>query len=220
VSPLRRRAPRLRFDRPEPVSAVFGLDRGAPIDRYYIEGFLAAHADRVRGRVLEIGDATYTARFGGDAVTEGVVLHAVEGNAEATLVGDLQDAATLPKGAFDCVILTQTLQFLPEARAAVANVHAALAPGGCVLATLPGITQISRYDDDRWGDFWRVTGRGARHLFETAFAPEAIEIDAPGNAAVACAALQGLAVEELEPSILDARHPDYPLIVTVVATRR
>src|SRR4051794_12778338 len=54
-----------------PVSRNFGLDRGTPIDRYYIDDFLRRHAGRrdyvigdVQGHVLEIGMDTYTRRFG------------------------------------------------------------------------------------------------------------------------------------------------------------
>ena len=44
------------FDRVTPISRVFGLDCGQPIDRYCIEQFLAAHTDLIRGRTLEMGD--------------------------------------------------------------------------------------------------------------------------------------------------------------------
>jgi hypothetical protein len=30
----------------QPISKNFGIDRGVPIDRYYIEKFLSAHRDR------------------------------------------------------------------------------------------------------------------------------------------------------------------------------
>lgn len=36
--------------RPRPISADFGADRGTPIDRYYIHGFLAAAGLRSAGR--------------------------------------------------------------------------------------------------------------------------------------------------------------------------
>ena len=48
----------------DPVSRVFGLDRGLPVDRWYIERFLEHHADDIRGVVLEFGDDRYTRRFG------------------------------------------------------------------------------------------------------------------------------------------------------------
>ena len=51
----------------EPVSRSFGFDRGTPVDRRYIEQFLARHAAAIRGDVLEVGDDGYTRRFGGAA---------------------------------------------------------------------------------------------------------------------------------------------------------
>src|SRR5436309_5190201 len=63
------------FGRTEPISADFGFDRGVPIDRYFVEGFLARNAASIRGRVLEIGDNKYTLRFGGRQVEKSDVLH-------------------------------------------------------------------------------------------------------------------------------------------------
>ena len=51
-----------------PISSKFGMDRGLPIDRYYIEAFLEAHAGDIRGRVLELGDDDYTRRYGRERV--------------------------------------------------------------------------------------------------------------------------------------------------------
>jgi SAM-dependent methyltransferase len=205
---------------PEPVSEVFGLDRGQAVDRHYIEGFLAANAKRITGRVLEIADDAYARRFG-HGVEQIDVLHAVAGNPKATIVGDLQDADTLPAEAFDCILLPQTLQFIVDPAAALASCRRALKPGGAVLATVPGISQVSRYDMDRWGDYWRFTDRGAEKLFGRAFGDgDDVTVEAHGNAAAATAFLQGIAVEEMPRATLDAHHRDYPLVVTVVATRR
>jgi len=60
-----------------PLSRGFGSDRGRPIDRHYIEGFLARHATDVRGRVLEFGDDAYTRRFGADRDCDYEVIVAV-----------------------------------------------------------------------------------------------------------------------------------------------
>ena len=54
--------------RTKPVSSAFGYDRGKPVDRRYIEAFLATNSVDVRGRVLEIGDSAYTRQFGRDRV--------------------------------------------------------------------------------------------------------------------------------------------------------
>ena len=207
--------------RTEPVSRVFGTDRGTPIDRYYIERFLDQCARDVRGRVLEVGDPTYTRRFGSDRVTQCDVLHAVAGNRKATIVGNLETGAGIPTDAFDCLILTQVLPFVFDVRGAVATAHAALKPGGVVLATVPCISQISRYDMDRWGDFWRFTPLSVRRLFEEAFgADEDVTVASHGNALAATAFVQGFALEEMTPAELDARDDDYPVIITIRAVRR
>lgn len=213
---------RLRFGllwRKTPVGRVFGFDRGTPIDRRYIEEFLAGNAADVRDRVLEVGDSTYTSRFGGDRVTQHDVLHVEEGHAGASLVGDLSRPGTLPPDAFECILCTQTLQFVYEPRVAIANLHRALAPGGVLLATFPGISQISRYDMDRWGEFWRFTTLGARRLFSEAFPDEQVEVEARGNVLAAIAYLHGLAAEELTPAELGASDPDYELVVLVRAVK-
>src|SRR5205809_768530 len=52
--------------RTTPLSRNWGEERGGPIDRHYIEQFLSANADDIRGRVLEIGDADQTRAYGGN----------------------------------------------------------------------------------------------------------------------------------------------------------
>jgi SAM-dependent methyltransferase len=212
---------RVRFGslrRVTPFSRQFGYDRGQPIDRYYIERFLSAHASDIRGHVLEIADDTYTRRFGGSQVTQSDVLH-VEGQPGATIIADLTCADHVPSDAFDCVILTQTLQFIYEVPAALRTLRRILRPGGSVLATLPGITPISRYDLERWGCYWAFTSLSAQRLFEAVFPASGIGVEAHGNVLVASAFLYGMATEELEPGELDAGDPDYQVIITVRAVK-
>ena len=198
-----------------PVSRVFGLDRGLPIDRYYIESFLARHADDILGHMLEIGDDTYTRKFGGDHVTKSDVLHITQGNAKATIVTDLACADRIPSDTFDCIIFTQTLQFIYEVRPAIRTLQRILKPGGALLATFPGISQISRYDMDRWGEYWRFTTLSARRLFEEIFPAENVSVKAYGNVLAAVAFLHGLAAEELKSHELDYKDPDYEVLITV-----
>ena len=205
--------------RTSPVSRVFGLDRGTPIDRHYIENFLERNASDIRGRVLEVADATYTRRFGADRVTRSDVLHATPGSRHATLIGDLATGQGIPDDTFDCIILTQTLHCIEDARAALAACRRALRPGGVLLATLPGISQISRYDMDRWGDYWRFTSLSARRLFAERFADANLTIECHGNALAATAFLQGVSAEELTPAELDECDRDYELLLTLRAVK-
>jgi SAM-dependent methyltransferase len=203
----------------EPASRKFAFDRGTSIDRVFIERFLGRHAADIRGRVLEVADRGYTTRYGGGRVTQSDVLHAVAGNPEATIVGDLATGQGLPWGIFDCMVLTQTLHVIYDVHAVVQNIHRLLKPGGTALATIPGISQISRYDADRWGDFWRMTPEAARRLFGEAFPEAGVTVESFGNVRLAAAYLYGLAAEEVDPSAFDTADRDYPLLVCVRAEK-
>jgi hypothetical protein len=202
-----------------PVGRKLGRDRGLPIDRYYIERFLSAHAHRIAGQVLEIGDDRYTRKFGGSRVTRSDILHVSADNPQATIVADLTRADQLPSDRFDCIILTQTLSFIYDVRAVLATLHRILKPGGVVLATMGGITQTSRSATDRWEYYWGFTTGSARALFEERFPPSGVLVESFGNVLAATAFLQGLAAEELRPEELDHRDPDYEFLVAVTALK-
>jgi SAM-dependent methyltransferase len=204
----------------EPVSRTFGFERGRPIDRWYIERFLAAHASDVRGRVLEVAESTYSQRYGGDDVERADVLHAAPGNPQATIVGDLTTGEGIPEAAFDCFVMTQTLPFIYEVADAVRGVHRLLKPGGIVLASVPGMSQVSREDQRDWGDWWRFTSQGARRLFGEVFGDDAVQVTAHGNVLAACAFLYGLAAEDLTQAQLAHHDPEYELLTTVRAVKR
>lgn len=208
-----------RLRRLTPVSRHWGEDRGLPIDRYYIEQFLSSHHEDVHGHVLEFKNDAYTLRFGGERVTRSDVLHKREGNPIATMVGDLTYPETFQPDLFDCVICTQTLQFIYEVKAAVATLYRILKPGGVVLVTIPGITPISRCDMEQWGDYWRFTTLSTRLLFAEVFPPENLEVQAYGNVLAAIAFLHGLAVEELQQSELEYRDRDYECLIAVRARK-
>ncbi|MFH1021400.1 MAG: methyltransferase domain-containing protein [Pseudomonadota bacterium] len=203
-----------------PVSHLFGADRGTPIDRYYIENFFQRNGSRIKGQVLEVGDSSYSRKFSrGQVESFNVLQHAALGDGAATIVGDLTDTATLPANAFDCFICAQTLQYTFEVQKAVAGAHYLLKPGGVMLATVPGISQISRFDADRYGEYWRFTTDSMKRLFEPVFG-EGVEVASVGNVLSATAFLQGIALEDLsDPTLLDRHDPDYQMIVTIVARK-
>lgn len=203
----------------EPISRDFGFVRGLPIDRHYIEGYLAEHRADIRGRVLEVGDDTYTRRFGGEQVERADVLHVYEGNELATFVGDLAEGAGLPDSAFDCIVLTQTLHLVYDMAAAVRTLRRVLKPGGVVLATVPGISQVSA-DEWRHGWYWSLTPAAAGRLFGDEFGPDAVDVRSYGNVLTASSFLQGLSAGELRPAELDHQDPQFPMVVAVRAVRR
>ncbi len=202
-----------------PISEVWGSDRGQPVDRYYITGFLDRHSADIRGRVFEIGTDEYTQRFGGDKVESSEVLHVAEQRDKVTIIGDLTNADNIPGDRYDCFILTQTLQVIYDVPAAIRTAYRILKPGGVLLATIPGISKISRYDMDRWGHFWSFTTRSAGRLFGDVFPADSISIEAHGNVLTTAAFLFGLSSEELKPQELDYHDPDYEMLITVRAVK-
>jgi SAM-dependent methyltransferase len=202
----------------EPLSRQFGFDRGLPVDRLYIEQFLEANAHLVHGRVLEVGDDSYTRRFGDDRVTAAEVLNVDPDVPGTTYVADLAIAPGIPSDAFDCVVLTQTLHLIYDMSAAVRTVHRILRPGGAVLATVPGISQLS---SDGWAEswYWSLTPLAAGRLFGDVFGPDNVEVASRGNVAASVAFLEGIAVHELRTRVLTRSDPRFPLLVTVRAVK-
>jgi SAM-dependent methyltransferase len=206
-----------------PLGAVFGLKRGHTLDlcldRYYITQFLERYASDIHGRVLEIGASTYTHRFGGTRVQHSDVLHAAAGNPDATLVADLTCAEQIPTHAFHCIILTQTLQYIYDLPAALRTLYRILKPGGVLLATCPGISQMSRHDAEQWGEYWRFTTFSVRRLFTDVFPEAAVSVQGHGNVLVALAFLHGLLITELRRDELEYHDPDYEVLITARAQK-
>jgi len=220
VERRRRRPPRLGdLRRVTPIDPNWGFERGTPIDRVYVEQFVSANAADIRGRVLEIAAPDYTTRFG-RGVERVDILMATAGNPQATIVGDLTDAPQIPSDAFDCAIVTQTLQFVYDIRAALATLHRTLAPGGVLLATVPGITKISPPEDEEYGEWWHFTARSAQRLAEEAFGAGNVEARSYGNVLSATGFLYGLAASDLKAEELAAHDRLYEVIVGVRAVKR
>lgn len=206
--------------RVKPISAEFGFDRGLPIDRYYIENFLSRHAEDIKGHVLEIKEPLYTYKFGGEHVTKSDILHVEPGNPKATIIADLTNADHLASDTFDCIILTQTLPFIYDVRAALKTLHRILKPSGVLLATVPGISQISRDDMARWGQYWSFTSLSTQRLLEEVFSADKIQVEAYGNVLAAIAFLHGLATEEFRQTQLDYHDPNYEVLITARAVKQ
>ena len=202
----------------KPVSEQFGLDRGTPIDRYYIEKFLQSNAAHIKGNVLEIAENTYSKKFG-TGVTAFEILHYNNENPQATIIGDLTDTATLPADKVDCFICTQTFQFIYNFKDAIRGARHLLKKDGVILATFAGISQISRYDMDRWGEYWRFTTLSAAKAFVEEFGIGKVQVDYYGNVLSAVAFLEGISAEELTPEELDYKDKNYELLITLVARK-
>lgn len=208
------------FRRVEPIAAMWPPRYGRPVDRHYIDAFLESELDGLGGELLEVGNLEYADRFGGPEITGRSTLHAPAGaGPRTTYVCDLADGTGLPSEHFDIIVLPQTLLFIYDVRAAVANLHRALRPGGRVLVTVPGISQTVPADRDMWGQYWSFTVDSLQRLFGDEFGAENIEVASFGNVKTAVSLLHGLAVEDLRHRDFAHDDPDYPVILTVVAVR-
>jgi SAM-dependent methyltransferase len=207
------------FRRVHPIDPDYGFRWGQVIDRYYIESFLEQYASDIHGNVLEVASNSYTRRFGGKRVSRSDVLHYTHDNSKATIVADLTDARDIPSNSFDAIILTQTLQFIYEVRAAIETLHRILRPGGVLLATCHGISQIAPYDMQKWGEYWRFTSLSARKLFIEAFGEDCVSVRAYGNVLAATAFLHGLTAEELRREELDYQDANYEIIISIRAVK-
>ncbi|CAN7291316.1 methyltransferase domain-containing protein [Rhizobium sp. LjRoot254] len=200
-----------------PLSASGGFERGNPIDRLYIERFLEQYKDRVRGRTLEVGDDSYTRTFGGDRVEQADVLD-VTASAEVTIVGDLSRIETLPEAAFDCMILTQVIQYIHELPTAVRTIHHALKPGGTALITVPAVSHIVA---DHWRDRWQwlFTANSLGDLFAPTFGKENVIVQSHGNCFAATTFFYGLAQKDVSRRKLEPFDPSYPIVVTMAVRK-
>ena len=185
----------------------------------YVERFIEDHAGDIRGRVLEIAAPDYTNRFG-TGVEQVDILHATDGNPQATIVGDLADAPHIPSDTFACAIVTQTLQFVYDVRSALETLHRVLAPSGVLLATVPGITKISPPEDEVWGEWWHYTARSVRRLAEEAFGEGNVEVRSYGNVLTATGFLYGLAASDLQPEELSTEDRLYEVVIGLRAVKR
>lgn len=207
------------LNRIKPLSKEFGFDRGGAIDRYYIESFLEKESDSIKGKVLEIVNNDYTLRFGKSKVTDSVILDINKENPKANLFADLSHAPWIPNDSFDCIILTQTLQFIYDFKAAIATCNRILKPGGTLLLTVPGITPID-YDDDECNWFWSFTDKAMEKLLEEQFNSQSTVIKTYGNVLVASAFLYGMGVPEINKVDLDFWDPNMQVIITVKAIKQ
>ena len=136
------------------------------------------------------------------------------------MIADLTCADHVPAEAFDCIICVQTLQFIPEPVDGDRHLHRILRPGGVLLLTTHGISQLDSSAVDRWGEWWRFTTRSTRALLTAEFGEDTVEVIAHGNVLAAIALLHGLTVGEVRARELDVHNPMYEVLITARAVKR
>lgn len=201
-----------------PVSERFGLERGTPVDRFYIEQFIAGKAHLITGRVVEIAEKTYTEKFGKNVeIVE--ILHVDKNDKSATIIADLTQPESVPENIADTFICTQTLNFIYDVRTAIKSIHKLLKPQGKAIITVAGLSQISRFDMDRWGDYWRFTDKSLKILLTEVFPENDVQIEIMGNVYSATMLLHGIALEEVNIAKLAVKDDNYQVIIGAIITK-
>jgi SAM-dependent methyltransferase len=196
----------------EPFSASFGFDRGTPVDRFYMRHFIRAHTDALRGVAGEVSEPTYLAEFGGDRLTRIEVIDLDPANPRATLIADLSQSASLPAETFDCLVVTQTLQYIPEPERALAVCVEALRPAGSLLVAVPALAPHDTHEAPE-ADHWRFWPAGLLSLLRRVAPDASHTVVGYGNLVATIAFLHGLSAEELKPAELRHSDPRFPVVV-------
>lgn len=196
--------------RVRPFSDCYGFDRGTPIDRYYLDRFLAEHRADITGDVLEVQTSDHTRRYGSNLRRTDTV--DINAQFDATYTCDLAASqGVVPTAAYDCFLVPNTLSFLRDLDGCLRHALRVIRPGGTILAT----TAVLGPMDQNAKDYWRLSADGWREVGERVWPGCDIGVRAYGNCLSATAAIMGLAVEELTPAELDVEDPKYPVLVGV-----
>lgn len=195
----------------EPLSYLWGYDRGLGIDRYYVEQFLREFSADIRGHCLEFQNPSYTPHFGGSAVEKLDILHLDESNRDATIVADLTKPNAIASEQFDCVVCTHVLHVIFELEKAVSELYRILKPGGVLLVAVPHVSMC----DPGFHEIWRFTPEGLGVVLAKAFSEQNVIIRAYGNSLTAAGQLRGLAAHEFSKGTLN--HHDQRFAVEVCA---
>ena len=212
----RRLLTRYHLSRLKPASRHWGIDRGKPIDRIYLEKFLQIERKAIFGNVLEIGGRYYTNNYGGK-VEKSVVYDVVNGS-EVDIVGDLATGEGLESNYFDCVIILQTLMMIHDIQAAADTIHRVLKPGGSALITVNFLApNCIDPCHEMWQ--WNITPNAAQKLISDRFGKDNVEVSSYGNYAAAVCFLAGLAVEDVLIDFWN-HEPGYDILIALKATKK
>ena len=199
------------IDDVKPVDAMYGMRRGVPIARYYIDRYLEKIANTIHGDVLEFGEPTYCA--GLNCKYETISID--ETNTSATLHMDICDESvvSIRQHYYDFIICTAVLQLVPDPQRAINNMHGMLKPGGTLVLAEKCVSMI-----DPWFasiDKWRFTPAGMRALLAS-FAN--VDVSGFGNLYTMCAYLTGMASGEIPTAKLEYHDSSYPIVSIAYAS--
>lgn len=198
----------------EPYSRNFGSERGTAVDRYYIDKFISQYQKYIYGDVMEIGTDMYTKCYGGRHVKNTYICH-VEGG-DNWLKVNFETGEGIEDEKVDCLICTQTLQYIYDLKTAMQNIYRLLKNNGTVLITVPGIKQLCRFDDQKWGEYWSFTPKSLAKLCKEVADDNDFEVISYGNIKSAFSYMYGVCKEELNIEDLSYNDEQYPFLIGAV----
>lgn len=198
--------------RASPFCAEFGFSRGTPIDRYYLNLFVAEICDQLHGDVVEIGGKNHNKNsYGFSRVFRyrGLNLIASPG---VELIGDAAQSQCLPPSSLDGLVAFNVLEHTPRPWQIVNNMRLWLREGGVACCMVPNAQRLHKMPEDYWRPLPAAlmemfTGWSERRLYQY------------GNPVSTVASLMGIAAEELEEAELIDYHPDYPVASCIFARK-
>jgi len=199
-----------------PISRNYGAEFGKPIDRYYIEKFLKNNQEYIHDDVIEIADLTYTKQYG-HSLKKCIALH-VEGKGDC-LKGNFDTGEGIVDGMADCLICTQTLQYIYHLNNAAKNIYKMLKIEGSALITMPFLCQHLE-GTNSWNDYWRVTPQYLKRIFAEVFGEENVTAGSFGNIKTAIGFLYGLCCNDIDECDFEYNDKEYPVIVWAICHKK
>lgn len=186
-----------------PFCPQFGHFRGTPIDRYYLDKFVAEIRSEVKATTLEIGGSKRNRELYKFTNATSYLAMDLAGS-ELDITGDAHDPEVIEEGSLDTIVLFNVLEHCERPWIVVDNLYRWLKPQGQVFCMVPNAQRVHRVPQD----YWRIFPDALNSLFAR-FPRRKLYVY--GNPLTTLAAYYGIAAEELSPEELDYYHPNYPV---------
>lgn len=195
-----------------PICPDFGISRGTPIDRHYLNQFIAEIRDLVQGDTVEIGGNDGNKDVYGFTRTSGYRGLDITEAPGVSLVGDAADPGIIPANSLDSVIAFNVLEHTARPWQVVDNMRHWLRKGGRAYCMVPSAQRLHGAPED----YWRPLPAALREMFGAWSEQTVYQY---GNPLSVVASLMGVAAEELDAPELSTYHPGYPVASCVVARK-
>jgi SAM-dependent methyltransferase len=200
------------FKKTVPICQAFGLTRGTPVDRYYLDKFIQEIQTQIAGNILEVGGTPKDKDFYQVNPGTSYRILNIEAGPGVDIVGDVHDASLIAPESLDSVIIFNVLEHCYAPWIAVENIYKWLKPGGKCFAMVPSAVRVHATPVD----YWRPLPDAFSWVFKN-YTQQKLYVY--GNPITVIASYHGIAVEELTKAELDAFHPDYPVATCIVAEK-